>query len=326
MTSVALNGLPRTVAEAMAYAEVAQDRGYWGLGIADSHFLYPECYPMVTAALLRTATLRVGPWVTNCTSRSWSIHAAAARAHDQLAPGRCFLGLGVGDSSVSSVGLRPTRWDQLETDAAQIRERSPESLTILMPVSGPIAAAHAGRIADVVVVATGTDEVAIATLRDRAIAASRAAGRIEGPDVWARVAVLAVEDASEVADARDRAISVAIGSAQYSFTRSLEDKNIPSELAPRLVAGLARYDHVTHGVQDGSSPNDRLFDTDPEAREYLLNRMVMVDTASACAQRAADLVERLGLAGLWLSITWPDGVEVADRVGRAFAPLMKESP
>jgi alkanesulfonate monooxygenase SsuD/methylene tetrahydromethanopterin reductase-like flavin-dependent oxidoreductase (luciferase family) len=323
VTRIAFNALATSVDEALAYARVAEDRGYWGLGFADSHFLYPDCYPLVTAALLRTETLRVGPWVTNCSSRSWSIHAATARAHDELAPGRCFLGLGVGDSSVISVGLPPTRWDQLEADAARIRERAPETLQILMPVSGPKAAAHAGRCADVVVVATGADEVSIATLRDHAIAAGRAAGRVNDPEVWARLAVYAVEETGDVAAARERTITTAISSARYAFASSLNGKNIPPDLAPRLLAGLARYEHSTHGVQDGTSPNDRLFDADPEVREYLLDRMILVGTAQACAQWAASLVERVGLAGLWLSITWPDGLQVADRVGRAFAPLME---
>jgi alkanesulfonate monooxygenase SsuD/methylene tetrahydromethanopterin reductase-like flavin-dependent oxidoreductase (luciferase family) len=306
----------------LAYASVAQERGYWGLGFADSHFLYPDCYPLVTAALMKTETLRVGPWVSNCTSRSWSIHAATARAHDEIAPGRCFLGLGVGDSAVVSVGLRPTRWSELEADVARIRGRAPESLRILMPVSGPKAAAHAGRSADVVVAATGADELSIARLRDDALTAARAAGRVDGPEIWARIAVYAVDDAGDVAAARERTITTAISSARYAFASAIDAKHIPSDLTPRLAAGLVRYEHATHGVRDGTNPNDRLFDDDPEVREYLLDRMVMVGTAQECAERALGLARRLGLDGLWLSITWPDGLDVADRLGRALAPMV----
>src|SRR5436305_464093 len=89
-------------------ARAAEDAGFWGLAVPDTApKLFQGTYPLVTASLLATSSIRVGPFVTNPVTHHWSVHAATARALDELAPARPFLGISTGDGAVSSVGLEP---------------------------------------------------------------------------------------------------------------------------------------------------------------------------------------------------------------------------
>jgi alkanesulfonate monooxygenase SsuD/methylene tetrahydromethanopterin reductase-like flavin-dependent oxidoreductase (luciferase family) len=86
--------IARRAGQIRVFAQAAEQAGYWGLGVSDTApLIYPGAYPTITACLLATSTLRVGTYVTNPVSRHWSVHGSNARALDDLAPGRFFLGL-----------------------------------------------------------------------------------------------------------------------------------------------------------------------------------------------------------------------------------------
>src|SRR5271156_3173412 len=111
----------RSVQEAVRIAGRVERAGAWGLGFVDTApKLFHDAYVALTASLLSTQSLRVGPLVTNPVSRHWSVHAASARTLEELAPGRFFLGLSTGDGAVHSVGLHPARWADLEASVASI--------------------------------------------------------------------------------------------------------------------------------------------------------------------------------------------------------------
>jgi alkanesulfonate monooxygenase SsuD/methylene tetrahydromethanopterin reductase-like flavin-dependent oxidoreductase (luciferase family) len=105
--------------------------------------------------LRATSALRVGTLVTNPVTRHWSVQAAAFRTHEEIGPGRLFMGIGTGDTAVLEVGLRPARIAELEAYVARFRELAPASVRVLVAAGGPKAARGAAAYADGLVLGQG---------------------------------------------------------------------------------------------------------------------------------------------------------------------------
>jgi 5,10-methylenetetrahydromethanopterin reductase len=307
--------MPRSQQDLQAVARATEAGGFWGLGVGDSHFLYHELYTSITACLLGTSRVAVGPYVTNNVSRSWSVHAAAARALDELAPGRFFLGLATGDGSVHSVGQRPQRWADLEREIPLVRARVPRELEVHVTVSGPRGAATAARVADVVVIGVGADAGAIANLAE--VARAQRAASCRPLEVWATFPLHVVEREDEVDRARDALLFAAIGLARFALGSTLEGKNVPPEHVDVLRQRLSKYSHAHHASRAADNPNAALFDDHPEVKAYLQRRMLMVGTAEACARALSSLAEACALDGVWLTLNLEDGAEVVERLASA---------
>lgn len=76
-------------------------------------------------ALSATTTndILLGTCVTNLETRHPSVTAAAASTIEELAPKRVLLGVGSGDSSIKTLGLKPTKLDRMREQIGLIRER-----------------------------------------------------------------------------------------------------------------------------------------------------------------------------------------------------------
>ena len=143
----------------------------------------------------------------------------------ELAPGRIALGVGSGDSSLRTMGLKPTKLADLEAAVADLRTllrgeevveprtgapyhlkylAEPLELPVYVAASAPRITRLAGRIADGVILLVGTDptfvENALATLEEGA----REAGR-----TLADVHVVLWTPTAVAADARRAATSCA---------------------------------------------------------------------------------------------------------------------
>ena len=313
--------LPRDLPEFLEYAQIADQAGFWGLGVGDSPYLYNDLYPAATAALLRTERVRVGPFVSNFVARHWAIHAASARAHEALAPGRSFLGVGTGDGAVYSIGHKAQRWSDLEADVGQFRARSPETVPVHVAVSGPTGAQVAGRSADAVVIAVGAEAAAIGHL-------ARVARESAAPDqapaqTWVMLPTYVVEDADELPYAQAMMSTVAIAFARFAFSFTFDGKFVPAEYEEPLRQALAAYTHQHHASQAADNPNAALLSDFPEVRDYVLDRMVLVGTRDECAERLADLHDVTGVDGFWLTVTAPNGPAVARRIAEALSPWLE---
>src|ERR1035437_7006131 len=94
--------LPHSAKLLVDIAQEAERLGFYGIGVVDSPLLYGEMYPIITAMLANTSSIRIGTNVTNPVSRHWTVHASSARTFTEMSPGRFFLGMGVGDGAVHS--------------------------------------------------------------------------------------------------------------------------------------------------------------------------------------------------------------------------------
>jgi 5,10-methylenetetrahydromethanopterin reductase len=175
VTSFHIGVLPnRPVAEIAELAAQAEELGFEGIWIADSQSIFRDSYLALAASALRTSRLALATGVTNPVTRHPATIASAIATLDELSGGRALLGIGVGESAVRTVGLRPAKLARLEEathalrallsgetaswDGAEVRLTwwSGRSVPIWFASTGPRSLELAGRIADGVLFQVGS--------------------------------------------------------------------------------------------------------------------------------------------------------------------------
>ena len=317
--------VPRDVAETVAVARAAEAAGAWGLGIADSTGNFGDVYINSAACLQATQRLQVGSTVTNPVTRHWSVHAAALRTLEQVAPGRSFFGIGTGDSAVHTYGLDAGRGADIEDTVRNIRANGAGAVPVHVATSGPGRARTAGRVADDLMLATGMDAEAFAQLRGEAEVGRREAGVSTPLRTWS-ISVLGVgRTDEEVARLREQLRPVVYASARFAFSETYRCKNVPLELRPALERGFSRYDFAHHGVAREGSPLGSIFADDPAAQrqvdEYLYDRFAIVGTPEECRARLEAWVSQSGVDGAWLSAMVADPVTMLSLCEEVFGDL-----
>jgi alkanesulfonate monooxygenase SsuD/methylene tetrahydromethanopterin reductase-like flavin-dependent oxidoreductase (luciferase family) len=327
MVKVGVVNVLRSCKEEIRIAQACEAAGCWGIGLGDTApSLYQDTYVTASACLTATKQLHVGPMVTNTVARHWSTLAATARSFEELAPGRFLAGVGTGDGAVHSVGLKPARWSEVERDVQLALEMAKTGFELHIAASGPRGAEAAGRVASDFVVGTGLEPTAICLLADRARKARSDAGVGDPLRTWAFVNTVFVDDEASEARARRDMRGGANAYARFAFASTFQDKAVPDHWQQPIRERLARYD-FTHHIRPGEvNPNNLLLDDMPEIQDYLLDRMLLIGTPEACADRLNNVISASGIDGVWLAITpsliWPDPADLVVRVGEAFRSLI----
>jgi 5,10-methylenetetrahydromethanopterin reductase len=101
---------PATVAR---WAKLAEDQGFSFVGITDGQNIWRDAWVCLTAAALATKRVRLGTWVTNPFTRHPTVTINAACSLHELSEGRAFIGIGIGDDSVRTIGHREAKLDEL---------------------------------------------------------------------------------------------------------------------------------------------------------------------------------------------------------------------
>ena len=175
MTSVARWGvvlLPQSLAGFEDLSREVEAHGFDWLGVADSQSVFREMYVALTIAALNTSRVRLGPLVTNPLTRHLVVTASAISTVDELSAGRAALGIGSGDSAITTIGAPPATVAGLEDAVVtlgrltagasvdrggrrwQVR-RSKRRVPIYLAAEGPRTLELAGRVADGVIVGLG---------------------------------------------------------------------------------------------------------------------------------------------------------------------------
>lgn len=179
-------------------AKLSEELGYSHLWIGDSHLLWREAYVNLAVAAVNTSKIKLGTGVTNPITRHPSVVTSAFVTLEEIAPGRVNVGIGLGDSSVETMGMKPARLadfektihlmralmrgDDAEVETGKIHLNFPckEPLPIYVAASGPRMLELAGRLADGVIILVGTDSSYLQQANERIEAGIRAAGRKSG--------------------------------------------------------------------------------------------------------------------------------------------------
>jgi alkanesulfonate monooxygenase SsuD/methylene tetrahydromethanopterin reductase-like flavin-dependent oxidoreductase (luciferase family) len=317
MPRIRVNWLPRTLETTRAVAAATERCGLDGLGVCDSPTGI-DVYVAIAAAVDVTEHIAIGSNVTNPTTRTPAVHAAAVRGLAELGPGRIFAGFGTGDSAVRGERGKPATLAQLEAALARVRADAPAGVPLNVAAGGPRGAALAGRVADGLVAGAGRDAGLLRRLHDTALASS-VTGDVE---LWASLRVAVGDDSSHVAALRRAMAPRAASAARFNLAGvtadEIEARGVPRRHADRLAGAFAEYDFEWHGRAASENPNRLLLDDDPELEEYLVDRYAVIGTVTDVAARLAEL-DGAGVTGVFASVLFEDPIPEIERLGRALA-------
>ena len=317
------------ILDCLRFAEtVGFDYAWFG----DSHVLWHEVGPYLTAAALSTSRLRVGPLVLNPVTRHPTVVASALATLGELFEGRAVLGIGRGDSAVRTVGLRQMTLPAFRGALALMRSlcqgetvalngspvRFPwltRTVPVLVAAYGPKVLRLAGELADGVIL-----QLASPSVVEWAVAHARS-GREAAGRAWAGFEVVAAAPSYVSADrahalARVRGFPATVSNHVRDLLRHHPASDLPADLVDGMTA-VTGYDYRRHGHHD--APHTRAVTDD------MAERLTLIGTAEACR----DKIRRLVTCGvtqvcLYLGVVEPEAHRaLLETYGREIIPAFR---
>jgi len=181
-------------AKVVEYARQAELNGFGYAWTFDSHVLWQEPYVIYSQILAQTRKIKVGPMVTNPSTRDWTVTASTFATLNEMFGNRTVCGIGRGDSAVRVLSDRPATLATLRESVHVIRElangravtyagatvRIPwaaaSRLEVWVAGYGPKALALAGQVGDGFILQLADPDIAqwtIASVRQAAADAGR---------------------------------------------------------------------------------------------------------------------------------------------------------
>ena len=176
-------------------AKVSEEVGFSHIWVGDSHLIWREAYINMTAMMLNTTKVKLGTGVTNPLTRHPSVSASGYATLEEYSPGRMIVGIGLGDSSVETMGMKPSTLANFQKSLEQMRQildgkeaqlptgkihllhPTKTRVPIYIAASGPKMLELSGRIADGIIVLVGVADDYIAHAKEKIAAGAKAAGR-----------------------------------------------------------------------------------------------------------------------------------------------------
>jgi 5,10-methylenetetrahydromethanopterin reductase len=161
-------------------AQQAEALGYASVWLADSQLIWRELYVLLGALAATTARVALGTGVTNPVTRHPTVTAGAITTLQELSRGRAILGIGLGNTSLATLGRPPATRAALARYVAAVR-----ALCAGQPVAGPhgdlrLTFGAPGRCPPVVIAGSGPKVLALAgEIGDGVVIAGR--GRVGPP-------------------------------------------------------------------------------------------------------------------------------------------------
>jgi 5,10-methylenetetrahydromethanopterin reductase len=323
----------RPIPELVAAARRAEELGFDEIWLPDSQLLWRDVFPVAAAALAGTERVTVGIAVTNVVTRHPAVVASAARTVAEIAPGRFTLGLGVGNSSVLPVGLRPSTGAEMRERIGDIRTlleggevdfngvggrlRDPMPVPLHMAASGPKNLRLAGEIADGVILLSGVAPALLADAAAQVSAGAEAAGRSGGTPMTVSAFCCVTDDIER--DARQLkpiCAQIAQGGGARALALAGIELQVPDQL-PDVYPDLVHAEDWEEAVRlcDPIVPDDAVV---AFAREFCL-----FGTAEEIVERLAQ-VQAVGATSVFLqhvgSYSLPE--ELMERFAGEVLPLL----
>lgn len=305
---------------------LAEELGYEDVWFGDSQNIWREAYVTMGAAAVGTQRIGFGTGVTNAVTRHPSVLASTWATLDELTGGRAKLGIGTGDSSLRTMGLKPMKLAELEAYVAAMRTLfrgeeaeepdtgapfrlnyldGPIDVPIYIAASAPKILGLTGRIADGCIMLVGTDPTFVRGGLERIAAGAREAGR-DPADVkvvlWTPTAI--DDDGTKARDLVRAHVSRVV-------IRPLPAE-IPAEDMEAVENIRKTYDYYHHMDTEASHA-----DLVPDS---LVDRFALAGTPEECRARIEELAS-LGLDQLSIIPFTPPGGDRGATM-RRFAELM----
>jgi 5,10-methylenetetrahydromethanopterin reductase len=307
---------------------LAERLGYEHVWFGDSQNIWRESYVNMGAAAVGTERIVFGTGVTNGVTRHPSVLASAWATLHELTGGRVVLGIGTGDSSLRTMGLKPMKLAELEAYVETMRtlfrgEEAKEPATgdpfrlnylpgpidvpIYIAASAPKILKLTGRIADGCVMLVGTDPNFIRGGLERIAAGAEEAGRDPGDlkiILWTPTAI--DEDGTRARDlVRAHVSRVVIRPLPFE---------VPEEDMEAVERIRESYDYYHHMDTEASHA-----DLVPDS---LVDRFALAGTPEECRARVAEIAD-LGIDQLAIIPFTPPGGD-RGRTMELFAGIVQD--
>jgi 5,10-methylenetetrahydromethanopterin reductase len=288
----------------------SEELGYAGLWVADSHSIMRDAFSILSVLATQTNTLQLATGVTHTVTRHPAVLANSWATLQEMSEGRAICGIGVGESAVHNLGLRPERLAVFEEKVKVMRALingesveyggkeiqmpwSTQPVPIIMASSGPKSLRLAGRIADGVLFQVGSDpRFAQYALDNIRLGAEEAGRKLEDLKLYMRIATAVNDDRDQAHKEIKGYASVAAGTVFSTVPREYFDDELYDDLSRMKEA----YDYAHHG-SNASQHSD------------LLTKRIFDAIAVACPPTEA--IERFStLAGMGINgFVWPAGMD-----------------
>jgi len=277
-------------------AKLSEDLGYSHVWIGDSHLIWREAYVNMAAAALNTSNIKLGTGVTNPLTRHPSVVASAYATLEELAPGRFIVGIGLGDSSVETMGMKPAKlgyFEQtiqemrdllagkevaLETGKIHLKHPAKNKIPIFIAASGPKMLELSGRIADGIIVLVGVADEYLRQAKEKSEAGAKAAGRKLSDIHLVLWVPCAVSDKAPAKDAVKAHVARVVAHPQPYVLDAKEQK---------VLAEIRKtYDYYHHMEQEANHAE--------VIPDWLVDKFAIAGTVAECRAQ----VERIKKSGI----------------------------
>lgn len=299
----------RPIAEVADLAAYAEELGFSGVWVADSQSIFRDPFDALTLCATRTHSMQLATGVTNPITRHPAVLASSFATIDELSGGRAVVGIGVGESAVQTIGLRPARLAELEHATDTLRRLlageevehqgrpirltwSEREIPIFWASSGPRSLKLAGHVADGVLFQVGADPafVRYGLERIEAGANGRKVTR------YVRLACAVGHDREAAREGVRSYAAVAAGTVFANVPHSV----IPQDTLDDIRVMKEQYDYYEHG--SASARHSAL------VTDKIIDAVAVAGTPEEVVSRFRAIIE-LGVDGFVLPITSPDPKE-----------------
>ncbi len=254
----------------------AEELGFGGLWVADSHSVMRDAYSILSILATQTSELMLATGVTHTVTRHPAVLANSWATLQEISNGRAICGIGVGESAVHNLGLKPERLAAFEEKVTVLRALlrgetieyegkdikmpwSTAEVPIVMASSGPKSLRMAGRIADGVLFQVGANPRLVQYALDNIRVGAESAGRkLSDLKLYMRIATSVHEDRDTAQQELKGYTSVAAGTVFKTVPREYFDDDLYADLAEFKAA----YDYGEHGSNESRHSDlltDRIF-------------------------------------------------------------------
>ena len=257
--------------------QLSEELGFSGMWVADSHSVMRDAFSILSVLATQTNSLQLATGVTHTVTRHPAVLANSWATLQELSAGRAICGIGVGESAVHNLGLKPERLAVFEQKVTVMRALlngetveyegkdiempwSTQPVPIVMASSGPRSLQMAGRIADGVLFQVGANPRLVQYALDNIRKGAEQAGRkLEDLKLYMRIATAVDDDREKAQQEMKGYASVAAGTVFKTVPREYFD----DELYEDLSRMKAEYDYAHHGSNKSEHSDlltDRIYD------------------------------------------------------------------
>ena len=266
-----------SVQQSLALGLAAEELGFAGAWVADSHSIFRDAYAVLALLAAQTRRIQIAAGVTVSVTRHPAVLANSWATLHEISAGRAILGIGVGESAVYNLGLRPERLAVLEEKIRVIRALmqgevveyggveiqmawSHCEVPIILACSGPKSLQLGGRIADGVLFQVGSTPSFVQYALDNIRQGAEAAGRqLSDLKLYMRVAGAVLADRDQARDEVRGYAAVAAGTMFKTVPREYFDDALWDEL-DRFKSAYNYTEHASNEAKHKELLTDRILD------------------------------------------------------------------